>query len=109
MPTRIANHGLFVGPAVPDALDHALDTFPIAIDAGEKSLHAVQGKHPDGHPLRPLVWLANYLAENGKGLIAGQIVTTGSYCGVVDVPLGTPLRVRFGELGTLSVEFAQEN
>jgi 2-keto-4-pentenoate hydratase len=105
----IANHGLFVGPAVPGALGHALDTFPIAIDAGGKSLHAVQGKHPDGHPLKPLVWLANYLAENGNGLIAGQIVTTGSYCGVVDVPLGTPLRVRFGDLGTLSVEFSQEN
>ena len=105
----IANHGLFVGPAVPDALGHALETFPIAIDAGQQSLHGVQGKHPDGHPLKPLVWLANYLAENGKGLIAGQIVTTGSYCGVVDVPLGAPLRVRFGELGTLSVEFAQEN
>ena len=105
----IANHGLFVGPAVPDALGHALDTFPIAIEAGGKSLHAVQGKHPDGHPLKPLVWLANYLAENGNGLIAGQIVTTGSYCGVVDVPLGTPLRVRFGDLGTLSVEFSEQN
>ena len=104
----VANHGLFIGPAVPNALDHGLDTFPIAIDAGGKSLHAVQGKHPDGHPLKPLVWLANYLAENGNGLAAGQLVTTGSYCGVVDVPLGTPLSVRFGGLGTVSVEFSRE-
>jgi 2-keto-4-pentenoate hydratase len=102
----IANHGLFVGPAVPNALDHALDAIPIGIDAGGKSLHAVQGKHPDGHPLKPLVWLANYLARRGDGLTAGQIVTTGSYCGVVDVPLETPLRVRFGELGSLSVRFS---
>jgi 2-keto-4-pentenoate hydratase len=102
----IANHGLFVGPAVPDALDKMLDTFPIAIDAGCRTLHAVQGKHPDGHPLKPLVWLANYLAEHGEGLTAGQVVTTGSYCGIVDVPLDTPLRVRFDELGTLSVAFS---
>ncbi len=102
----IANHGLFVGPAVPNAFDHPLDTIHIDIEAGEKSLHAVQGKHPDGHPLRPLVWLANYLAQRGNGLTAGQIVTTGSYCGVVDVPLETPLRVRFGQLEMVSVQFA---
>jgi 2-keto-4-pentenoate hydratase len=104
----IQNQGLYVGPAVPDALERALDTFAIAIDGAGKSLHAVQGKHPDGHPLKPLVWLANYLAEHGNGLTEGQIVTTGSYCGVVDVPLATPLRIRFGDLGTLSVEFKSQ-
>jgi 2-keto-4-pentenoate hydratase len=102
----IANHGLFVGPTVPNALDHPLDVIPIAIDAAGESLHAVQGKHPDGHPLKPLVWLANYLAQRGEGLTAGQIVTTGSYCGVVDVPLDTPLSIRYGELGALSVKFS---
>jgi 2-keto-4-pentenoate hydratase len=101
----IANQGLFVGPAVPDALDRPLDAIPIVIEAAGRSLHAVQGKHPDGHPLKPLVWLANYLAQHDRGLAAGQIVTTGSYCGVVDVPLATPLTVRYGELGTLSVRF----
>ena len=102
----ISNHGLFVGPAVQDALDRPLGAFPIVIDAAGKALHAAQGKHPDGHPLPPLVWLANYLAEHREGLAAGQIVTTGSYCGVVDLPLDTPLRVRFGELGTLHVRFS---
>lgn len=102
----VSNHGLYVGPTAPDALDHPLDVIPIAIESMGKSLHTVQGKHPDGHPLKPLVWLANYLAQHGKGLVAGQIVTTGSYCGVVDVPLDAPLTIRFGDLGTLSVEFA---
>ena len=101
----IANQGLFVGPAVPDALDRPLDAIPIAIDAAGRSLHAVQGKHPDGHPLKPLVWLVNFLAQRGEGLTAGQIVTTGSYCGVVDVPLDVSLSVGFGELGALEVRF----
>jgi 2-keto-4-pentenoate hydratase len=103
----VANYGLFVGPAMPNALDQSLDVIPITIEAAGKSLHAVQGKHPDGHPLKPLVWLANYLAQHGEGLIAGQVVTTGSYCGVVDLPFKTPLNIRFGDLGTLSVEFAE--
>ena len=101
----IANQGLYVGPAVPDALDHPLDVMPIAIDAAGQDSHAVSGKHPDGHPLLPLLWLANYLAQHDTGLGAGQIVTTGSYCGVVDVPLDTPLTVRFGSLGSLAVRF----
>ncbi len=102
----IYNQGLFVGPAVPGALDQALDTIPIAVDASGEQLHRVEGKHPDGHPLRPLVWLATYLAQRGQGLRAGQIVTTGSYCGVVDVPLAAPIVVRFGDLGTVSVQFS---
>src|SRR5207237_7096780 len=57
------------------------------------------------HPLRPLVWLANFLACRGDGLGAGQIVTTGSCAGVLELPLATPLDIRFGDLGTLSVQF----
>ena len=101
----IANQGLFVGPAVPGALDQPLDVIPITIDAAGQDAHALSGKHPDGHPLLPLFWLANYLAQHDTGLRAGQIVTTGSYCGVVDIPLDTPLTVRFGDLGTLAVRF----
>jgi len=101
----IANQGLFVGPAVEHALDLVLDSFPIVIEGNGRPLHSVQGKHPDGHPLKPLVWLASYLATRGEGLRAGQIVTTGSYCGVVDLPLDTPLTVRFGDIGSLTVNF----
>jgi len=32
-------------------------------------------------------------------------VTTGSYCGMIDVPLDTPLTVQFGTLGVIDVEF----
>ena len=101
----INNQGLFVGPSVPNALEQRLDEMPVAIDAGSASLHAVHGRHPDGHPLEPLTWLANFLAQRQRGLRAGQIVTTGSYCGVVDVPLNTQIAVRFGALGVLTVEF----
>jgi hypothetical protein len=52
--------------------------------------------------LRPLYWLANYLAMGGTPLRAGMIVTTGSYCGAVNVPIDTPLTFAYGDLGTLS-------
>lgn len=105
----IANQGLFVGPAVTPGLDQPLDAFAITVDSPRGRVAERDGKHPDGHPLRPLLWLANFLAGGGyvgvDGLKAGQVVTTGSYCGVLEVPLDTALSVRYGELGTLAVEF----
>jgi 2-keto-4-pentenoate hydratase len=102
----IANEGLFVGPVLPDAIDKALEAFPVTVTAGGATLVTREGRHPDGHPLRPLYWLANYLAgTRGTPLRAGDIVTTGSYCGVLDVPFATPLTFAFGGLGTLDVTF----
>jgi 2-keto-4-pentenoate hydratase len=102
----IANQGLFVGPVVVDGLALPLAAFRITIDTPNRALLVRNGEHPDGHPLRPLVWLANHLASRGAGLTAGEVVTTGSYCGMVDVPLDTPLVVAFGDFGRLSVQFA---
>jgi 2-keto-4-pentenoate hydratase len=34
-----------------------------------------------------------------------MIVTTGSYCGIVDVPVGEMLTFTYGDLGGLSASF----
>jgi len=102
---QVSNQGLFVGPVLPGGLNRSLEAFPIAIDDARGKLHLREGRHPDGHPLRPLVWLANFLASKAErgGLAAGQIVTTGSYAGALEVPVGTRLDVRFGELGAITI------
>ena len=103
----VSNQGLFVGPVVADAFKRPLEAFPVTMRQGTETLMAMDGKHPDGHPLRPLHWLANYLAQRGDPLRAGMIVTTGSYCGVIDAPLGVPLTVVYGDLGSLSVTLSR--
>lgn len=101
------NQALFVGPAIPGILEKKLDTLPITVD-GPSDFHLKrEGVHPSVHPLAPLYWLANFLSTRGQGLKAGQIITTGSYCGVLDLPLGVPLRVTFGDIGVLEVEFVE--
>jgi 2-keto-4-pentenoate hydratase len=99
---NLRNQGLFVGPAIGDPWSRQLETVPITIRTGAGVVAKHPGKHGDGHPLRPLYWLANYLATRGTPLGAGMIVTTGSYCGVVDAPFDTPLEFAYGDLGTLS-------
>jgi len=97
------NEGLIVGPVLEQALACPLEGFTVRVE-GIGGFHLERdGRHPDGHPLRPLVWLANFIRERGERLRAGQIVTTGSYAGALDVPLATPLTVTFGTLGTMSV------
>jgi len=95
----VQNQGLFVGPLFPGGLDAALESFPVTISTPTGVLSTHEGRHGDGHPLRPLYWLANFLAGRDEGLRAGQVVTTGSYAGAIEVPVGTPLTVTYGDLG----------
>ena len=104
------DYGLYIGPLLPDAFTRTLDAFPLTISGPQGTILTRDGRHNDGHPLRPLVWLANWFGTNTagwtEGLVAGQIVTTGSYAGALQVPVGTPLAVRYGDHGTLTVELA---
>jgi 2-keto-4-pentenoate hydratase len=101
------NYGLHIGPAVQNGLERALEAIPLTIRGPAGAILTRDGVHPDGHPLRPLVWLANWFGQNSagwdQGISAGQIITTGSYAGALDVPFGTPLTVTFGDLGELEV------
>lgn len=97
----LSNFGLFVGPILEGAFGRPLSEMPLVVDG----VLTRDGRHPDGNPLPPLVWLANFLRERGESLTAGQVVTTGSYAGVLDLPFDTPLAIRFGDLGSINVEF----
>jgi 2-keto-4-pentenoate hydratase len=104
----VQNQGLFVGPRLPSGPDTPLASFPVTIRAVGRTLSMHDGRHGDGHPLRPLVWLANFLAGRGDPLRAGQVVTTGSYAGAIEVPLDTPLAVQFGDLGAIEVTLVRK-
>ena len=104
----VQNQGLFVGPVLPQGPDTPLAAFPVTIRAGGHMHSTHEGRHGDGHPLRPLLWLANFLAERDDPLRVGQIVTTGSYAGAIEVPLDTPLAVQFGDLGRIELTLARK-
>jgi 2-keto-4-pentenoate hydratase len=94
------NHqGLVIGPLLEQGAGEWAGSFPIRIPG----VFEGEGRHPDGHPLTPLYWLAGQIP-----LLAGQIVTTGSYAGVILAPLNQPLRVMFGDVGEIAVTFYPE-
>jgi 2-keto-4-pentenoate hydratase len=58
-----------------------------------------------GHPHNALAWLANHLAEEGKGLHAGQIVLTGSLVKTVWLNAGDKVTMELDGLGSVTADF----
>lgn len=58
-----------------------------------------------GDPLEALLWLANHLRATGRGLNAGEIVTTGTCTGVDPVEPGDRAVADFGDLGRVEIAF----
>jgi len=101
----LVNQGLFIGPQVDSARAQTASEIAIQVtcDGAETRVH--QGRHPNTHPRAPLYWLAEFLRSCGLGIEAGQAVITGSYAGVLEVPLNTAVTIEYPDLGLLEVSF----
>ncbi len=67
-----------------------------------------RGSAAMGHPLTSLTWLANWLAERGLGLRAGEFVSTGTCTGHLFAQPGDTVRADFGDLGLVEAHFATD-
>jgi 2-keto-4-pentenoate hydratase len=63
------------------------------------------GKAAMGHPVTSLTWLLNWLREEGLGVPAGEVVSTGTCTGHLFVLPGDTVRADFPELGTVEATF----
>lgn len=85
-----------------DLADHEV----IASINGEERKRGT-GQEVLGHPFNVLQWLANKLSADGRGLKAGQIVSTGTCTGLIGVKPGDTAVCDFGGLGTVEVQFTE--
>ncbi|MCE9687651.1 hydratase [Shewanella sp. AS16] len=107
----LVNQGLWLGPRLNDAAGLILGRFELGVacvDAAKGDAAGIRtqaARHPNGDPRAGLYWLVNFLSARGIGLQAGQRVITGSYAGVLALPLDTRLRLSYGELGSFELSF----
>lgn len=94
------HRALVVGPQIPYPPPASLT---VTVDIEGQDLIHCQAKHVDADARRPLRWLAEFLRQQGMGLDAGQFVITGSLAGVIELPCGRPVALRYGDLGAVSL------
>jgi 2-keto-4-pentenoate hydratase len=63
------------------------------------------GGHPLGNLLFLLGWLARHAAERGQGLAEGDVVTAGTWTGVVEATPGQAIEVEFPAVGRATARF----
>ncbi|HOY24055.1 MAG TPA: hydratase [Cellvibrio sp.] len=104
----LVNQGLFIGPQVDDELARNASEFTLIVGQnGELSSH--NAKHPNHSPRAPLYWLAEFLRSQGQGIVAGQAVITGSFAGVLEVPMNTDITLDYVGLGEMRVRFTAKD
>jgi 2-keto-4-pentenoate hydratase len=59
-----------------------------------------------GDPCVALTWIANELSYFGDGLLAGQVVTTGTCITPIPVAPGDHVRMDFGAFGSVEAQFS---
>lgn len=104
MADNVAHAGLICGVPVPDWRARDLNELAVRQTAGGQEQVARRGSNPAGDPLGSLVRLANHLHGFGLMLEAGQVVTTGSWTGLLFVPGGQRVTGGFEGLGEVVVD-----
>jgi 2-keto-4-pentenoate hydratase len=104
MADNIAHAALVLGTAVPDWRERNLDDLLVHQSAGGAVQVERRGSNPAGDPLLSLTRLANHLHSFDLFLKAGQVVTTGSWSGLIFVPAGLRIVGGFAGLGEVVVD-----
>jgi len=100
----LVNQGLFIGPQVDDEFARNCGKLNITLSYKDER-YELDGKHPNDNPRAPLYWLAEFLRRRGQGIVAGQAIITGSFAGVLEVPLNTNITLEYAGLGKMEVSF----
>jgi 2-keto-4-pentenoate hydratase len=99
------NEALFIGARIPlELIDGPLEVLPVKIASPTQVFYEKDGKHPSGHPLKAFNHLVRFLNQRGRGVKRGEIVTTGSYAGVVEVAFDAPIVVELSNFTPITLE-----
>ncbi|MET4806749.1 fumarylacetoacetate hydrolase family protein [Limibacillus sp. MBR-115] len=102
-----AVHGAFVlGLGTEDWRHLDLANLEVRLTVDGEAFSSGRGEAVLGHPLRALTWLANDLTRRGRGLQAGETVTTGLVTAKFALlEAGQGCRADFGPLGEVTLAF----
>jgi 2-keto-4-pentenoate hydratase len=105
---RLGNHSFVLGPeidrAVLERVANQDATLPALVIEGDgDALFAAAPKHPQVDPVAPLMAYANAPLDHLGGLKRGQIVTTGSLCGLIRLSGQTAIKTSWDGIADMAL------
>lgn len=94
-----------IGPEIPGWRERDLAAMPVVLEVDGVVRRTGHGADVMGHPLAPLVWLANARRAWGDGLAEGALISTGTATGMLLAKPGERMRARFGNHTAVEVAF----
>lgn len=108
-PSMIADNGCSglyaLGPEIQGWPDVHLDRAAVTVSINGSEVARGLGGNALGDPSVAFLWLVRHLSSHGRGLKAGEIISTGTATDPVPVKAGDVATVSCGELGSATVTF----
>lgn len=102
---HLGNRAFVVGDVLPVATLDQLAGLTCNVTFDGRAFYSANAAHPAQDPLAPLLAYANEPNDFVGGLRAGQIVTTGSICGVLPINQPGLVKAELGALGQVVLRF----
>ena len=100
-----ANIALAVGAWQTDWRDLDLKAHMVTMHVNGAAKGSGPGARALGDPVNVMIWLANQQSRRGRGLKAGDVVSTGTCTGLDPVAPGDQVTADFGTLGSVDISF----
>lgn len=104
---RLGNAGYALGPVLPKDMLETVGGTPLEVWLDGTSIHAANARHPADDVMAWLMDWANDSARPQDTLTAGEIITTGSLCGALDISGPGLLRTRLGKTWDMSISLEE--
>jgi 2-keto-4-pentenoate hydratase len=101
---NFSNGGFVQGADAPGWRGLDLGNLHVHLRIGDAVIADKHGGNPAGDPLKPLLWLIDFLPSVGLTLKEGHVVTTGSCTGLVQAAAGQRVTARFEGLGEVVID-----
>ncbi|WP_447928732.1 fumarylacetoacetate hydrolase family protein [Vreelandella sp. EE27] len=99
------NRCLILGEAVTQGWKAGYVDSEITLTSNQRNVDGGPLRHPLGNPLRLLPWLASHVQKQyPPGLQAGDIITTGTWTGILEAYPDEMIKAHFSEIGEVSLE-----
>ena len=102
---NISNGALILGSAWNEWRTLQIEKQQVEMNFDDKVVISHQGGNNAGNITRLLVWIANHLSDRGIGITQGQVITTGSWTGLIQSGSAQKITTNFQGIGDVKIFF----